>query len=429
MYPCRMLRALATAAAALLACGRGAPASSTAAPDAGLAGALRSLAAITATCASATGEVQVRRGAGGEWLAASTGAVLRPGDSVRTGSASSARVEFVAGGGLELDENAEVTIDASPPPAAGGASRPAGSRVSVEKGVVRGSMPAGDSLPMVLRTADGGDVRLAGKAGEVKVRLARDGRGTEVAVISGEANVAGSAGERTLRSGQAADATSAGAAEAVPLPAFPASVEPGIDARFRFSDQLAIRLAWQPAENAAGYRVQVARDLSFQRVERVIDVKLPETTLSPRVGGVYAWRVASRDASGRLGEYGFARRIYCEREQPRDLLVGPPDGMVVRFSKAPSSIQFTWQSSASAAAYRLLVAPDPDLLAHAVIDLDTAGQRLEVAALKPGTYYWGVYVKDPDASVPIFVKPRALVVQQPASHKAKPTRALTRRKR
>jgi hypothetical protein len=390
--------------------------------DAGAGEAAKSLAAIVASCAAMEGDVQVRRAGQGEWTTVATGAVFRAGDVVKTGAGGFARIEFLSGGGLELEADAEVTIDLVAPaaPAAAGAPAPqADSRVSVERGVVRGFMPArADAAAIVLRTADGKDVRLAAAAaGEkpVSVRLTRGARGTEVAVTSGEVRV----GEATLRAGQAADAKAEGPAEVVELLEFPASVEPGIDARFRWEPQLAIRLSWRPVAGAAGYRVQIARDLAFQSVEQAFDADGTQTTLVPRGEGVYAWRVASRDASGRLGEYGFARRIYLEKEQPKDLLVGPSDGRVIAFAERLPPIEFTWQSSADAAAYRLVIARGPDLLAQKLMELETSGQRLEVVALEAGTYYWGVYVKDLKAPQPIFVKARQLVLQKVAKPKVK----------
>lgn len=421
-----MRRLLAVAAVlAVAACKKSQPPAPPPA-DAGAAEAAKSLAAIVASCAAMDGDVQVRRAGGKEWATVATGAVFRAGDVVKTGPAGFVRIEFLSGGGLELEADAEVAIDLVPPaaPAVAGAPAPqAESRVSVERGVVRGYMPAkADAAPIVLRTAEGKDVRLAPAAGEkpVAVRLTRGARGTEVAVTSGEVRV----GETTLRSGQAADATAQGPAEVVELIEFPASVEPGIDARFRWDPQLTIRISWRPVAGASGYRVQIARDLAFQSVEQAFDVEGAQTTLVPRTEGVYAWRVASRDGAGRLGEYGFARRIYLEKEQPKDLLVGPSDGHVINFAEQLPPIEFTWQSSANAAAYRLVIARGPDLLAQKLMELETSGQRLEVVALEAGTYYWGVYVKDPKAPQPIFVKARQLVLQKVAKPKVKVPRAI-----
>lgn len=429
----RRLAAAAVAAVLLSACKRSEPQPPPPPPgaDAGAGDVARSLAAIVATCAAAEGEVQVRRGEAGEWQPVATGAVFRAGDVVRTGAGGFARIEFLSGGGLELEADAEVVVDVVAPAAPAGEGAPAPqaeSRVSVERGVVRGFMPASeDAAPLVIRTEEGKDVRLAAAApGEkpVRVRLTRGAAGTEVAVTAGEVRLVGAAGERRLRSGQATDVRAGGAGEVVELLEFPASVEPGIDARFRWVPQIAIRLSWRPVEGAAGYRVQVARDLAFQAVEQSFEVDGTLTTYLPRAEGLYAWRVASRDASGRLGEYGFARRIYLEKEQPHDLLVGPADGHVVRFSEQLPPVEFTWQSAADAPAYRLVIARGPDLLGQKLMELETSGQKLEVVALEAGTYYWGVYVKDARAPLPLFVRPRTFVLQKVAKPKVTVPKAI-----
>ncbi len=406
---------LAAALLAVAACKKSQPTQA----DAGAAEAARSLAAIVASCAAVEGEVQVRRAGQGEWTPVATGAVFRAGDVVKTGAAGFARVEFLSGGGLELEADAEVVIDLVAPPAPAAAGAPAAkaeSRVSVERGVVRGFMPASaDAAPIVLRTAEGKDVRLAAAApGEkpVAVRLTRGATSTEVAVTSGEVRLSGGAGDRKLRSGQAADVGAAGAGDVIELLEFPASVEPGIDARFRFEPSLAIKVSWRPVAGASRYRIQIARDIAFQSVEKAFEIDATQTTFAPKAEGLYAWRVASRDAAGRLGEYGFARRIYLEKEQPQDLLVGPPDGHTVRFTEQLPPVEFTWQSAANAAAYKLVVAKGPDLLNQKVMELETAGQKIGIEALEAGTYYWGVNVKDLRAPQPIFVRPRTFVLQK-----------------
>ncbi len=399
--------------------------------DAGAAEVAKSLAAIVASCAAVEGGVQVRRAGQEGWTTVATGAVFHAGDVVKTGPDGFVRIEFLSGGGLELESDAEVVIDVvAPAPGPAGAPAPkVESRVSVERGVVRGFMPAtADAAPIVLRTAEGKDVRLAAAApGEkpVTVRITRGTRGTEVAVTSGQVRVVGAGGEKTLRSGQAADVKTEGAADVIELLEFPASVEPGIDARFRFEPQMAIRISWHAVAGAAGYRVQIARDLAFQAVEQAFEAEGTQTTFVPRGEGVYAWRVASRDPAGRLGEYGFARRIYLEKEQPKDLLVGPADGHVVKFAEQLPPVEFTWQSSANASAYRLVIARGPDLLQDKLMELETSGQKLEVLALESGTYYWGVYVKDPRGPQPIFVKPRQVILQKVAKPKVKVPKSLS----
>ena len=116
-----------------------------------------------------------------------------------------------------------------------------------------------------------------------------------------------------------------------------------------------IRLTWAGAKGAASYEVQVARDLSFQEIEITAETTGTAFNFAPQHGGVYAWRVASRDAGGRLGEYGFARRVFCEEQQPKDLLLAPADGFTLSISEPTAPVSFSWQSAAETLSYRLVI--------------------------------------------------------------------------
>ncbi len=375
------------------------------------------LATISASCARASGTVEVKRGGDTDWRPLSLAGVLRPGDVVRTGAASSARVAFLARGAVDLEENATVEVGVTAPTPES-KDTPDGAKettVSVESGVVRGFLPPrGESreVGLVIRGADGSNARLVapGRA-PAAFRVTRAAKRTELAITKGEVEVRGGRSRKKIRKGRAVDVAAEGLGEAHELLGFPASIEPGIDARFQWAGDLSIRLAWKPVPKATGYRVQIAPDLSFQTVKRTIDVEGTQATFSPPSVGTFAWRVASRDRAGRYGEYGFARRIYCERDVPRDLLVGPLDRAVMK-SSDHAPLAFTWQSAASAHVYRLVVATGPDLLEHKVVSRATSGQRLEVKGLAAGEYYWGVFVDEGAQPEPIFLKPRALVVQR-----------------
>src|SRR5204863_27464 len=114
---------------------------------------------------------------------------------------------------------------------------------------------------------------------------------------------------------------------------FPVSAEPSIDARFLYKAGVIIRLGWKPVDGAAGYKVQIAHDLSFQSLASTAEVEGTAFAFTPPVAGMFAWRVAAKDAQGRFGEFGFARRIFCEAEQPKDLLVGPEDKAILKFNE------------------------------------------------------------------------------------------------
>lgn len=371
---------------------------------------------VIATCAEVKGDAQVRRAGKPYWEPLTEGGTLRDGDWVRTLAATHARIEFVQGGSLELSENAVVVIEIPPAAEVPAGVAPA-PRVSVEAGEVQAKPAAGkgddDLAPLLLRTADGKTTVLQPDkgAGRTEFRVSASDAGVAVAVTRGQA---------TLRSGGATVAVPQGSAAlvggeeppvAVELPEFPPSVSPGIDARVLYEEGITnTRLVWSPMPGATGYRIQLARDLSFTIQARIIDLTLTSFALKPESKGLYVWRVATKAPNGVVGEYGFARRIFFEAEEPKELLLGPEDGTTVSYAGAPISIGFTWLTAAQNPSYRLMVSKGADPQVEPVVNVVTQAQRADVNALQAGEYRWGVYV-DGRVLKPLFLKPRRLVVK------------------
>ncbi len=372
---------------------------------------------VIATCAEVRGEAQVRRAGKPYWEPLTEGGTLRDGDWVRTLSATHARLEFLQGGSLELSENAVVVVE-MPSPSEVPAGVAAAPRVSVESGEVQATAPeasgAQDELPpLLLRTSDGKTTVLQPDkgAGKTAFRVSASDAGVSVAVTRGKA---------TLRSGDSTVAVNAGSAAVlgqegpiapVELPDFPASVSPGIDARVLFEEGVTTtKLVWAPVNGAVGYRIQLARDLSFTIQSRIIDLTLTSFSLRPESKGLYVWRVATKGANGVVGEYGFARRIFFEADEPKELLLGPEDATTVSYAGALPTIAFTWLAAAQNPSYRLMVSKGADPQAEPVVNVVTTSQRAEVATLPAGEYRWGVYV-DGRVLKPLFLKPRRLTVK------------------
>lgn len=408
-----MKRVLLIAVLGLTACGDKKATAAAAGPDAGGAAALT----VVATCAEVRGEAQVRRAGKPYWEPLTEGGTLRDGDWVRTLSATHARVEFLQGGSLELSENAVVVIEL---PSA--AELPAGvaatPRVSVESGEVQATPAPGkgggdDLAPMLLRTADGKTTVLEPTkgAGKTAFRLSASDAGFAVAVTRGQASFRSGDSRVEVPAGSAALLGQETPPAAIAQPDFPASISPGIDARVLFEEGVTTtKLVWAPVEGATGYRIQVARDLSFTVQARIIDLTLTSFALKPESKGLYVWRVATKAQSGVVGEYGFARRIFFEAEEPKELLLGPEDGVTVAFAGALPSIPFTWQGAAQNPSYRLLVSKNADPQTDPIANQVTTAQRLELATLGAGEYRWGVYV-DGRVLKPLFLKPRKLIVK------------------
>jgi hypothetical protein len=416
---------LAVALLALAACGKK-PAEAAKGADV----AARALASIVATLGAATGDVQVRRAGQTAWAPLETGAAFRPGDEIKTGALSFARVEFLAGGGLELQENASVIIDVATPQGADAGGVTPEAKVSVTGGEVQGFLPeaaqGAQAAGMVIKDAGGAETRLAAAPGEQKAafRLSRGAKGTEVAMTQGSARVGRGEGATALKRGQAVEMAGGAVSAPIELIDFPASTEPGVDARFHFKPGIQVRMTWRAVPEATGYRIQVGHDLAFQAIDAAKELKETEFTFAPKAPGMHSWRVAARDAKGRYGEYGFARRFYTEKDPPRELLIGPEDGATLRFTDEAPPITFSWESAGAANSYRLVIARGPDLLNQKIVSTTSEGQRVQLEGLDPGTLYWGVYVDDDRAPEPIFVKPRKLVLDRVEKPKVSVPKAL-----
>jgi hypothetical protein len=424
--PGRALRtagAALAAAVALAACEK-------APPPQGTAQVAESLAAIVATCAAVVGDVEVRRAGKETWSPVTTGAVLRDGDAIRTGPGAFARVAFVSGNGIELEEGATAVVDVtSRGAAAGGGGEEGTERVRLASGVARGFLADGASgaaRALAIRTADGREARLSAAEGEqgVRFRLTATPAGTEIAVTAGAASVAGAEGAVSVAAGRAVDVGPAGVGAPVELIGFPRSLRPGVDARFALSPGLAVDLAWEDLPGASGYRVQVAKDLSFREVVLARDLAGTELRFAPAGEGMHAWRVAARDATGRHGEYGFARRVYVDAAPPRDLLLAPEPDAVVRGGARARPLRFAWTDEPKGRRYRVVIASGPELTERAVRSETVSGGTLELRDLEPGTYWWGVYVDD-ERRDPLFVAPRRLVLPPRAPTRVKVQRTVS----
>jgi hypothetical protein len=273
--------------------------------------------------------------------------------------------------------------------------------------------------PLVVNAADGSQVRVAAApGGPVEFRLTRSAsQGVEIAVTKGNLKVTTADGERILAAGEATEVVHRHAGDTMKLLGFPKSLSPGIDARFQFAANMQIPLTWGTVPGAMRYYVQLARDTEFHDLVLTAETTAPNTSFTADRAGMYAWRVAARDASGRLGEFGFARRIYCENDQPRDLLIAPSDGFKVSFPKAPPPVDFSWRPLGEAKKYKLVVergAPGSD----PIVTTTTSAQHVSVS-LQEGTYAWGVYAVSDDREDPIFLSMRRLTISKQQGPKIK----------
>lgn len=357
------------------------------------------LADIVATTADVIGTVEVRRKGSAVWEKVAVGTTLRGRDWIRAGKGSFARVRFADRGFVDLREDTTIIVDAD---------------IKVEAGIVTGRAEPG-AKAITVAAADGSQATIAAAAGgdAAEFRLTpTKTNGVEVAVTKGAVKLSTPGGDKDIKAGQASDVASSAAGDVVQLIAFPRSIAPGIDARFLFVKDKAIKLAWQPVPGASRYHVQIARDTEFREMLMSIDTITPASSFTPDRVGVYAWRIAARDKTERLGEYGFARRIYLEENPPKDLLLSPVDDAKVGFSESYPRIEFSWQTPGDASQFRLVISKGAVPTIDPVINLATIEQRLEVGTLREGAYHWGVYVIRDGVEVPLFISPRTLTIRR-----------------
>lgn len=370
------------------------------------------LAAIVATCARAHGEVQVRREGEAHWSPVQIGATYRAGDWIRTGQKSTTRVQFLGSGALDLEQNTTIIVDLS------ALSKSGAPLVALEAGVAHGVMNrgSGKAIQPLLITREGGEVRLEAQSDEVSYRLSKGMDGTEIAVMQGDMNLVDGETTEEVREGERAAIGRGGFSPVTKMIGFPVSVSPGVDSRFFYESDMSIKLSWKKVKGAATYRVQVARDLSFESV--IVDNIVTSTSSQfvPPESGVYAWRVAAKDKKHRYGEHGFTRRIFCEKAPPRDLLLAPVSGAKVAYEVEVPSIGFSWQSAGSSDSYRLVVGRGSNPLRSTVFETTTTAQEHVTNELTAGDYTWGVYVGEDNE--PIFLKPRRLTIKQRTAPKA-----------
>ncbi len=269
-----------------------------------------------------------------------------------------------------------------------------------------------------LRVRQGDDEAVAITASDATEPLeyrigVRDGGALEVALRKGKGTLRAASGATvTLQAGEAQDiAAGVLRGTVAKLADFPRLISPGIDATVERIEELAVELRWAAVPKVTTYRLQVATDQSF--VHPLVDeqVRAPPYSFLPPTEGTYHWRIASLGTDGRLGEYGFVRRLYVVAEQIPDLLIAPPDDATLAFGgKAVRFVTFSWRAAVPPAPYRLVVTPDPELTEEPALSIVTTSQNVMTRQLEPGIYYWGVFIERTGREKPIFQHARRLTL-------------------
>lgn len=148
------------------------------------------------------------------------------------------------------------------------------------------------------------------------------------------------------------------------------------------------RFEWSRSEGAEGAHIQIARDASMGELVQEIDSAStrarPTVPLSP---GTYWWRVAARDARGRLGLFGGAL--------PFDVRAMPSDAQTVGPSVKKGELVLRWRSVPEIPRYRVEVSRHADLR-DPVIDTTVDTPELHMKKPRGGRWYVRVHALDED---------------------------------
>jgi len=242
------------------------------------------------------GEVEYRRGDGGDWQEARTQVQLQPGDFVRT-SEGSAEIMFLGGSLYTVRPNTQFIV--SPPGA--------GSRGAAEQ-----------SIEMTYGWVN---LSTSEKPGNVRTprAVARVREQTEAFVTVDKATSEGRFG---AYHGNGVELSSAGGmtrqiaplqqvvqtgdllSEPKPLPGRPELLTPGDNEILDLDHTRRLVLSWSAVNGAGRYALQVSRSQLF--VDNLIDVTnrtRTRATLGLRGEGVFQWRIAAYGADGLQGPW------------------------------------------------------------------------------------------------------------------------------
>ena len=142
------------------------------------------------------------------------------------------------------------------------------------------------------------------------------------------------------------------------------------------------RFEWSRSEGAHGARVQIARDASMAEVVHQLDVASTHARpAAPLSAGTYWWRVAARDAQGRLGLFSEAL--------PFEIRPMPADAEIAAPPVRKGELAIRWRSVPGIAKYRVEVSRRADLSRPVT---DTVVDAPELHMKKPGGGRWYVRV-------------------------------------
>ncbi|MES1240813.1 MAG: FecR domain-containing protein [Acidobacteriota bacterium] len=244
---------------------------------------------------SIQGDVEYRRGDGGDWQEARSRIPLQSGDYVRTSENGSAEIMFLDGTLYTVRPNTQFIVSSSR--TLTGREEQA---IEMEYGWVDLSTAQGTSN---VKTPNA--VARVQQSSEAFVAVDRQSSQGRFGALTGGIELTSKGGlKREVQANQQVVQTGELLSEPAPLPGRPALVTPADNVDLDLDRVRRVALVWDPVPDAARYALQVSRTHLF--VENLIDVKnrtKTQATLGLRGEGTFQWRVAAYDKNGVQGPW------------------------------------------------------------------------------------------------------------------------------
>jgi cbb3-type cytochrome oxidase subunit 3 len=252
--------------------------------------------------ATLQGEVEYRRGDGGEWQEARSRVQLQSGDAVRTADNGSAEIMFQDGTLYTVRPNTQFIVSPGSAGPGGGAEQ----SIEMKYGWVNLSTSQSSSNVKTpgatARVKESSEAYVAVDKGTSQGRFGAYRGGMELASAGGVTRQVGPLQQVVQSGGQLSEPKA--------MPARPEPVDPVDDQIVDLAATKRLVLAWQPVPGASRYALQVSRNHLF--VDNVIDAEnrtRTRATLGVRGEGSFQWRVAAFGADGLQGPWSEPRKF------------------------------------------------------------------------------------------------------------------------
>jgi cbb3-type cytochrome oxidase subunit 3 len=251
---------------------------------------------------SLQGEVELRRGSGGDWEEARSRVQLQAGDAVRTAESGSAVIMFQDGTLYTVQPNTQLVISQG-----GGGGGGAEQAIEMKYGWVNlsTSQSTGSNVKTpgaVARVKESSEAYVAVDKGTSQGRFGAYRGGMELSSNGGLTRQVGPL-QQVVQTGGLLSEPKA-------MPGRPEPLEPVDDLQLDLDATKKLVLAWQPVPGASRYALQISRNHLF--VDNVIDAgsrTKTRATLGLRGEGSFQWRVAAFGADGLQGPWSEPRKF------------------------------------------------------------------------------------------------------------------------